>query len=199
MTFLKSWGVLAAFGSALGVIMASAAPAGARQARPAASGFAAIFVRARSFAGASLAAAERSATRGAVSADGKSLTFTGKAVRLVVETGPDNDMLSYRIAGLRNPTLVLPQGAVLKALFINRDGDMPHNVRFGPWRAKFPNAAEGLIPVSAGAPPVTHAAGGTLHGTEMVLKAPARPGRYAYFCTVRGHAQGGMWGTIQVR
>src|SRR2546430_10760345 len=49
------------------------------------------------------------------------LTFTENEIRLVVITGPESDMLSYRIQGMRNPTLVIPSGATLKLLFINVD------------------------------------------------------------------------------
>ena len=66
-----------------------------------------------------------------MTADKKTLTFRQKTVRLVVHSGPANDMLSYRIAGLRNPTIVVPTGAMIKALYINTDDDMTHNLRFG--------------------------------------------------------------------
>src|SRR5438874_6304728 len=41
------------------------------------------------------------------------LEFTGSDVRLVVITGPEDDMLSYRIQGIRNPNIVIPSGATL--------------------------------------------------------------------------------------
>jgi hypothetical protein len=147
---------------------------------------------------ASVARADKISTRGAISADKKTLNFRQKSVRLVFHTGPETDMLSYRVSGLRNPTLVIPRGATIKALFVNNDGDMLHNVRFG---VKPTSLSDGtaLLKQSVGVAPLPHIGGSTLHGAEMVIKAPAQPGKYAYFCTVRGHAPGGMWGVIQVR
>lgn len=60
--------------------------------------------------------------------DKTSLGFTEKEIRLVVTTGPEDDMLSYRIQELRNPTLVVPPGATLKILFVNTDYDMRHDI-----------------------------------------------------------------------
>lgn len=143
------------------------------------------------------AAASRAATRGTVSLDRKTLTFRRKTVRLVVTSGPDKDMLSYRIAGLRNPTLVVPVGATLKALFINTDEDMAHNLRFSAQRAPFRKAPpEGATVGTADLPHRTKTA---LHAEDVTLHVPARPGAYTYLCTVPGHAQGGMYGTLIVR
>lgn len=146
-----------------------------------------------------LAMAQKTVTRGQIAADKKTLTFGQRAIRLVAVTGPDNDMLSYRIAGLRNPTLVLPRGATLNMLFVNMDGDMFHNIRFGAWRAAYPPVTDALLKTSVGTPPLPHGTETMHHAEELTLHAPSTPGKYAYFCTVRGHAPGGMWGTILVR
>src|SRR5437763_1804924 len=62
--------------------------------------------------------------------DKTALTFTENEIRLVAVTGPEDDMLSYRIQGVRNPTLIVPSGATLKILFLNLDDDMRHDIRF---------------------------------------------------------------------
>ena len=54
----------------------------------------------------------------------KTLT-TQKTIRLVAETGPENDMLSYRIDGLRNPILAVPKGAAVMVLFVTT----PHGLK----------------------------------------------------------------------
>ena len=41
------------------------------------------------------------------------LTFSEKEIRLVVTTGSEDDMLSYRVEDARNPNLVVPSGATL--------------------------------------------------------------------------------------
>ena len=119
--------------------------------------------------------------------------------RLVIWTGPDNDMLSYRVDGMRNPTLVVQPGATLDVLFINTDDDMLHNWRVGTWRATWPANAAPLVAASVGTPSLPHKTDTAYHAEHLTLAAPTRPGKYAYFCTVRGHAPGGMWGTLIVR
>ena len=148
---------------------------------------------------ATLAAAQKTDTRGQVSANKKALTFRQKTIRLVVVTGPDDDMLSYRIAGLRTPTLIVPRGATLRVLFVNTDDDMAHNIRFGGLQKSYPNAMDAYMHKSVGASPLPHKTETAFTGEELTLCAPATPGAYAYLCTVRGHAQGGMIGTVIVR
>jgi len=162
-------------------------------------GFTLISAMPRTLSGADSAAADKTSTPGTVSADKKRLTFPSRTVRLVARTGPDNDMLSYRIDGLRSPTLVVPRGATMQVLFINTDDDMLHNIRFGAWRTSWPADAAPLMKTSVGTPPLPHGTDAARHAEALTLRAPLAPGKYAYFCTVRGHAPGGMHGTIIVR
>lgn len=141
-----------------------------------------------------MAAADQTATQGVASADRKTLTFRQKTVRLVVRSGPANDMLSYRIAGLRNPTLIVPVGATLKALFINTDDDMTHNLRFTVQGPSFKGAVK-----SVGTANLPHRSGTTYRAEEVTLRLPIHAGTFTYFCTVPGHAPGGMYGTLIAR
>jgi hypothetical protein len=137
---------------------------------------------------------EEGRTTGKVAAS--RLTFTGNEIRLIVITGPDDDMLSYRIQGLRNPDLVVPAGATLRILFVNVDSDMRHDVRFGPIAGEFTAAPE--IGDTAGSTRLTaRGEGDLLQAEELVIKADHN-GSHKYFCSVRGHATGGMWGSIFV-
>ncbi len=140
------------------------------------------------------AAADKTATSGLVSADKKTLTFRQKTVRLVAHSGPANDMLSYRIAGLRNPTLIVPAGATLKALFINTDDDMMHNLRFTVQKPPFKGPVK-----SAGTTNLPHKSETAYHAEDVTMRVPTRVGTYTYLCTVPGHAAGGMYGTLIVR
>ncbi len=124
------------------------------------------------------------------------LTFTEKEIRLVIKTGPADDMLSYRILGMRNPNLIVPAGATLKILFVNSDDDMRHDVRFGHITKDFeltPDIAE-TVGSNKLEPKVED---GTMQAEEIVIKT-GENGAYKYFCSIRGHAKGGMWGNILV-
>jgi plastocyanin len=128
--------------------------------------------------------------------DNQNLTFTEKEIRLVVLSGPEDDMLSYRIQGTRNPNLIVPSGATLKILFVNRDIDMRHDVRFGHFEGEFDIAVD--TKGTAGSTTLTAMPDDkTMQAEEIVIQA-AEDGAYKYFCSVRGHAKGGMWGNILV-
>jgi plastocyanin len=143
---------------------------------------------------ADLSALEKTQTAGKT--EGSNLSFNENEIRLVATTGPEDDMLSYRIQGLRNPNLVVPSGATLRILFVNTDHDMRHDIRFGRVEGAF-----------ALAPPVDETAGSerltprsvdnVFQAEEIVVKASG-DGAYKYFCSVRGHARSGMWGNIFV-
>jgi len=128
--------------------------------------------------------------------EGSTITFTEKDIRLVIGTGPEDDMLSYRILGMRNPTLVVPAGATLRILFVNKDVDMRHDVRFGHVEGEFTIAPE--FGKTAGSTKLaSRSDDDVMQAEEIVIKATAN-GLYKYFCSVRGHAKGGMWGNIAV-
>lgn len=128
--------------------------------------------------------------------EGTSLAFTQKEIRLIVLTGPLDDMLSYRIQGMRNPTLVVPSGATLQIVFVNMDFDMRHDLKFAHAELPFPVSPDVSTAVGSEAlAPET--ADGSHNAEELVIKANS-DGQYMYFCSVRGHAKGGMWGNIAV-
>ncbi len=142
-----------------------------------------------------LAKAQSMTTIGKLSDDKQSLTFDASAIRLVVTTGPADDMLSYRIQGVRNPTLVVPKGATLRILFVNTDEDMPHDLRFGAVMPPFPLVSDATNSVgSAKLQPLTNGQ----YAADEVSFQTTSIGSFTYFCSVRGHAKSGMFGTIAV-
>ncbi|MBS1701389.1 MAG: hypothetical protein JST12_07000 [Armatimonadetes bacterium] len=145
----------------------------------------------------SLASAKKKATAGSISSDKKSITFSGSSAQLVVETGPKNDMMSYRIQGLRNPNLVVKADAILHIVFVNTDDDMLHSLRFtskiAPFDAKIGTKG------SVGSADLKPMSGKSFFGQEFTLKAPSKKGSYSYICSTAGHAAAGMYGTITVR
>lgn len=143
---------------------------------------------------ADLAVLQKSQTEGKKS--GTTLIFTENEIRLVVLTGPEDDMLSFRIQGMRNPTLVVPSGATLKILFVNIDGDMKHDIRFGHVVGEFVVGPD--IKETAGADKLSpKSEDGMMQAEDFVIRAN-EDGAYKYFCSVGGHANGGMWGNIAV-
>jgi plastocyanin len=128
--------------------------------------------------------------------ENSNLIFTEKEIRLVVLTGPEDDMLSYRIQGVRNPNLIVPSGATLKILFVNSDMDMRHDIRFGHTDGDFQIAVD--IAETAGTNRLEpKGESETFQAEEIVIQSKS-DGAYKYFCSVRGHAKGGMWGNILV-
>ena len=145
----------------------------------------------------SLAKAEKSATAGVVSADKKTLSFAGADVHIVVRTGPEEDMLSYRIQGLRNPTIKVAAGSKLTVLFVNSDEDMFHNFRVTDKAPRYDAKMTGVT--SIGSKELRHRTAKAIFGEEMAFRTPKSTGNYYYVCTVAGHAAAGMYGAIRVQ
>lgn len=159
-------------------------------------GFTASAAKKLNLTAGSLASAKKKSTAGTISSDKKSITFTASSVQLVVETGPKNDMMSYRIQGLRNPSLVLKAGSTLHVVFVNTDDDMLHSLRFTSKAAPF-DAKVGTSG-SVGSADLKPMSGKSFFGQEFTLKVPSKKGSYSYLCTTAGHAAAGMFGTITV-
>lgn len=143
---------------------------------------------------AELEAREKAVVQGRV--QGNILTFTQKDVRIVIATGAADDALSYRIQGLKNPAIVVPEGTVLRILFVNSDADMRHDVRFGSVEGEFALAPDTASSVGSSRL-AARSAEGVMQAEEIVVRATGK-GNFRYFCSVRGHARNGMWGSIAV-
>lgn len=132
----------------------------------------------------------------------RTITFTTIRVRLAViaspPRGPDE---TFRIAGLVNPTLVIPAGARVSIRVVNADPDTAHGLvitgsrDIRSWmpmmtaRPAFAGSALWFLgnPTTAG-----------MHAGTLTFTATT-PGSYRYLCAVPGHAQKGMGGTLNVR
>jgi rusticyanin len=129
------------------------------------------------------------------------LTFITSRVSFAVVAspagGPDE---TFRIAGLVNPTIVVPQGAHVSIELVNADPDTVHGLVItssgagSSWMPMmtappaFPGAALWFLgnPTPAG-----------MHTGTLSVTAGAS-GTYQYVCPVPGHAQKGMVGTLVV-
>jgi rusticyanin len=144
---------------------------------------------------ADLKKAQDKTTKGTLSSGKDTLTFDQKDISLVVATGPEDDMLSFRIQGVRNPTLKIPAGATIKILFVNADDDMTHDFLIGDLQRPIPDHPPTAGTV--GSDRMEHAKNETYSAQQMTLTAPPS-GVTTYFCSVEGHAEKGMWGTIVI-
>ncbi len=131
------------------------------------------------------------------SRDLKSIDLTNTSVSVAVRTGPDADMLSFWIGGLRNPTLILKRGETIHLVFANTDGDMFHDMRFGGIKPPYsltPNTSG-----TVGSDQLAHQTRTSVNAESITIQAPTKPGTYYYFCSVKGHAKGGMFGKVLVK
>lgn len=140
-------------------------------------------------------ALQRLETRALV--DGFTLTFTQKEISLVVITGPEDDMLSYRIQGIRNPTIVAPSDAKFTIWFVNTDIDMKHDLRFIHKPGDF-LARPGVVDSVGSAVLNPKEEESDNFSAEKVVMVALEDGRFKYYCSVGAHAKGGMWGNILI-
>ena len=128
------------------------------------------------------------------------ITFQTNDVRLaVLASPPDGPDMTFRIAGLVNPTLVVPLGATVTVQFINADSDMSHNWAVTNAQAPFSFMTMMVGPAFPGAvaPPLGDPTSAGLP-SETVRFTASAAGTYTYLCEVPGHAAQGMHGTFQI-
>ena len=128
------------------------------------------------------------------------ITFTGRSVSFtVVAVPPGGPDMTFRMAGLTDPALVVPSGAQVTVQFINGDTDEAHawmitseQPPFAFYQPKSPaisGAFSGLIgdPTASG------------QGASTITFEAGPAGTYQYICPTPGHAQMGMHGAFTVR
>jgi len=128
----------------------------------------------------------------AVERSSNSLRFTTSDVRFVALASPPGDDMHFRIAGMTDPTITVPNGAEVTVRFINGDNDMAHM-----WLlARGPDPAGAGATIAGGRPLGDPTAAGQQAET-IAFQAPA-PGTYHYFCAFPTHAMQGMEGRFVV-
>lgn len=128
------------------------------------------------------------------------LTFTSSTVQLVVLASPSMPAENFRIAGMTNPTIVVPAGAAVSIELVNADSDMAHGLV-----VTASGAESSWMPMMTAAPGFDGAAlwflgestSAGMHEGTLSFTASV-PGTYQYLCPVPGHAQEGMAGTFVV-
>lgn len=139
--------------------------------------------------------AQEKITKGTLSSDKGTLTFAEKDITLVVTSGPEKDMFSYRIQGVRNPTLKILRGAVVKVLVVNTGDDMVHDFVIGT--LKRPISDNPSTTGTVGSDDLARERKEAYSAQQITFTAPQN-GVTSYFCSEDGHARSGMWGTIVI-
>jgi rusticyanin len=129
------------------------------------------------------------------------ITFTATTIHLVAVAspagGPDE---TFRIAGLVNPTVIVPHGSRVSIDVINADPGTAHGLVVTASQAR-----PSWMPMMTAAPAFTGSAlwflgNPTTAGmhTGTVTFTASQAGTYHYLCPVPGHAQKGMAGAFTV-
>lgn len=127
------------------------------------------------------------------------IAFTSLAVSLtVVAVPPGGPDMTFRVAGMADPTIVVRKGASVKVRFINADTDEAHGWEVTAERPPFPfhvgaAAFLGAFAQVLGDPTTAG------DGAETISFTASAAGSYRYVCPMPGHAQMGMHGTLIVR
>ena len=128
------------------------------------------------------------------------ITFASGDVRLtMLASPPDGKDLTFRIAGLVDPTIVVARGARVSIQLINADPDMSHNVAVLDARPPFSTMPMMTGSAFAGAvsPPLGDPTSAGMPG-ETINFTASTSGTFTYLCQVPGHAASGMYGTFEV-
>lgn len=130
----------------------------------------------------------------------KTITFTGSTVSFtVVAIAPGLPDMTFGIAGLANPTVIVPKGAQVTVQFINADSNEAHGWLVSQQQPPFnfgQSSAPALSGAAAGVIGDPTAAG---DGANTVTFQASTAGTYYYICPMPGHAQMGMHGQFVVR
>jgi rusticyanin len=129
------------------------------------------------------------------------ITFTDNSIDFAVVASPaGNPDETFRIAGLVNPTIVVPQGAHVSIRLVNADPDTAHGLV-----VTASGAGLSWMPMMANPPAFSGAALWFLGNptpagmhTGTISFAASTSGSYQYLCPVPGHAQKGMVGSLVV-
>jgi rusticyanin len=130
----------------------------------------------------------------------RTITFHAATVSFtVVAIAPGQPDMSFTVAGLTNPTIIVPAGARVTVRFINNDTDEAHGWLITDHTPPF-DFGQPATPVIAGAyAGVVGDPTGAGDGANTVNFTASPAGSYDYICPMPGHAQMGMHGSFIVR
>jgi rusticyanin len=128
------------------------------------------------------------------------ITFHAAAASFtVVAIAPGMPDMTFTVAGLTNPTIIVPSGTMVTVRFINNDTDEAHGWLVTGNRPPFgfgQPATPAIAGAYAGVIGDPTAAG---DGASTISFTASGTGSYEYICPMPGHAQMGMHGSFIVR
>lgn len=144
----------------------------------------------------SAAAASRMATQlpqnASVDRSSNTITFHGQSVQFTAMAAPSGGPeLSFEVAGLVNPKIVVQHGARVSVQLVNEDPAAPHDFVVS-------STVDGSPAFSGAASPVLGTAGKASMPASSLSFTASTTGSFIYQCTVPGHAQAGMQGSFVV-
>jgi len=146
--------------------------------------------------------AQQAASTATVDRQATTVACHSDDVTIVALASPEGSRdMSWNVAGLVNPTVIVPRGARVSVDFFNADVDTMHGWELTGAPPPYPYMAMMGAPVAfpgAFAMPVPNVTAQRWLGHVSHFTA-ARPGMYYYLCPVPGHAQKGMYGKLVVR
>ena len=141
-----------------------------------------------------------------VDKDKNQVTFTGQRIDIAIAAvQPGFPDTSFEVAGLVNPTIVIPAGSLVSITFINMDyGEgMAHGLSITPIPPPYPvfsmmGAPQTLAGIPVLAPRQLQDVHRSLYAEGSVTFPAPPPGEYYYLCQYYNHASKGMYGRFLV-
>ncbi|WP_434666981.1 hypothetical protein P5W99_37955 [Paraburkholderia sp. A3BS-1L] len=149
-----------------------------------------------------------SAAQGHVDTSANAITYGGTEITInMVTVQPGHDDQTFEVAGLTNPTLVVPRGATVHLNLVNMDygGNMEHGLIITPAPPPYPYMSmmytgAGLAQVEPLLPWRSKKDVGQARYAALSTTFVARDaGTYWYVCPTPRHAEEGMYGKFVVR
>ena len=130
----------------------------------------------------------------------RTITFSGSSAAFtVVAVPPSGPDMTFGIAGMTNPTVVVPKGARLTVQFINADPDEAHGWIVTTHEPPFTFGQTVVPAIAGGYAGVLGDPTAAGDGAETITFLAGAAGTYQYLCPMPGHAQMGMHGGFIVR
>lgn len=128
------------------------------------------------------------------------ITFhTTTASFTVVAIAPGGPDMTFTIAGLTNPAIIVPQGAQVRVQFINNDTDEAHGWLITGNEPPFGFGQQDRPAIAGGYADVIGDPTAAGDGANTISFTAGDTGSYQYICPMPGHAQMGMHGSFTVR